>query len=1139
MIDESKYESQGRISADDVGILGTLEPRATTTDTMTGELRNIVKAGDEVNFVVVVKNYGTNAVTEMNIEATIYLADGTVATDSSGNDLTWTDTAVCDDPGACDFQSLAAGEYLDGGSYSVRDSSGADIAWAAPFGAYTIAIELDVMSGDDDITNDEFTVDITVVNWYDINVDLEWDPSVEQAEGSGPHDFTLTVSTDGSEDWSARNVNIDLMITGAALDTAVDADNNDITGTTTHDAGSAQTVEVFFNESAPCTDPGPDNITGTADDGPCDARNGDGSRLVIDYQDSWTYSGTVTPDANANGGYQVEAVLVDYTLYGAAAECQEEGEVTIDNGPDGVEGTGDDITEMRTFNNVCEVPVSTDDNNSNNEDKITGFIGSFHNIGLTSVSIAQGYDSSGNGEATSMRGDQDEIDVGFSRLHAMVEHRGSTGTGPYDWEVTFVVTDVYDNNNVVGTYTADECPAGVAPPYSHQELGEGMTAQPAGYACSSHEFDSGIYKITATVAMVDSSNPDEGSVDDSQSATVETRNHDPIISLSMTNEGDIVVGDIVSFDVSAFDAEDITGESLNYSWNRITTDGYNVEISMCNSFDTCDVQVDSSWATTLPVTVKVTDPHGGEASETIELSVWNKQIATATTHSNTVSISYDLTYLAVADFSISASDSADLTGVLLGNAEEGADSVYVIDYAPVTTYGAADVGSQTLSITFPGSSSEDYSLWYQYPGQDWTLLDGAAEQDGATNMKLEWADSTSGVLSNGLLGIFNVAAGTGAVPANGISNAIGVNMAGGLIAVQWTLENAGAVHPSGDQIQICTADACNNVAMDATQYLLTGIHGEVFDVTVSVVNVNGVNANVGTFTATADAEVSPVPITTFGSITNGSATWTFTITTADAGDAAKLHVCWKDSTYDASQLTPDDLSCQVMDIANSSVNITKPSVSSETVYHFSIFAEDSSGNLLSLSDTTTQTRYGEPEDPPQVGDSDGDGALDDVDAFPNDSTETHDSDGDGIGDNADSDDDNDGVSDENDAFPLNPAEYSDSDGDGIGDNSDADDDGDGVVDAKDAFPFDANETADTDGDGVGDNSDAFPQDSGETVDSDGDGVGDNSDTYPEDSSRSEEELAEDSDSGILPGFTLLSTICALCFIALVRRINVE
>ena len=976
---------------DDVGILGILEPRATKTDTMTGELRNTVKAGDEVNFVVSVKNHGTNSVTEMNIEATIYLADGTVATDFAGNDLTWLDAVICDDAQSCPVQSLAAGAYLDGGSYSVRDASGAAIAWAAPLGAYTIAIELDVMSGDEDITNDEFTVDITVVNWYDLAVDLEWNPAAEQAEGSGPHDFTLTVSTDGSDEWSARNVTIDLMITGAALDTAVDSENNDITGTTTHDAGTSQVVEIFFNESAPCDDPGLDNITGTADDGPCDARNGNGSRLVIDYQDSWTYIGTVTPDPNANGGYQVEAVLVSYTLFGAAAECSEEGEVTIDNGPDGVEGTEDDITEIRTFMNMCEVPVTTDDNNSNNEDKITGFIGSYHNIGLSSLVIAQGYDSTGNGEATSMRGDQDEIDVGFSRIWSMVEHRGSTGTGPYDWEVTFVVMDVYDSDSVVATYTADDCPTGVAPPYSHVELGGGGTAQLSGYACSSHEFDSGTYKITATVAMVNSANPDESSVDDSQTATVEARNHDPVISLSMNNEGDIVVGDIISFDVSAFDAEDITGESLTYSWSLITTDSISADIGQCSaSVDdpgtpedestkgdrNCAVPVDGSWATTLPVTVKVTDPHGGEASATIEVTVWNYQVATATAASDAVSISYELTYLAVAGFSISASDSDAITGVLLGNSEEGADSVYVIDYAPVTNYGPTDVGSQTLSITFPGSSSEDYSLWYEYPGQDWTLLDGTAEQDGATNMKLEWTDSTSGTLANGLLGIFNAAAGDGAVPANGVSNAIGVNMAGGLIAVQWTLENGGADLLSGDQIQICSVtsgdETCTNVASDATQHLLTGTHGQVFDVTVSVANVNGANANVGTFSATADAEVSPAPTTTFGSIANGSTAWTFTITTAEAGDATKLHVCWKDSTYEASQLTPDDLSCQSMDIADASVDITKPAVTSETVYHFSIFAEDSSGNVVALSDTTTQTRYGELDDPGA-----GTGTLDD------------------------------------------------------------------------------------------------------------------------------------------------------------------
>jgi hypothetical protein len=976
---------------DDVGILGILEPRATKIDTQTSEMRNTVKAGNEVNFIVAVKNYGTNAVTEMNIVASIFLEDGTTATDSSGNALTWTDAVICDDLNACQISSLAAGSYLSGGSYAVRNSLGADIAWTPELGSYTILISLEVPSGDENIQNDEFAVDITVVDWYDLAVDLEWDSGADQAEGAGPHAFTMTVSTDGSVSWEPRNVSIDLMITGAALDTAIDADGNNISGTTTIEAGNLETVEIFFNESAPC-DPGNDTIMGTADDGPCDPRNGNASRSVIHYQDSWTFTGSVTPDSNADGAYQVEAALRSYVLFGGGFDCQETGEISVDSGPDGIEGNEDDTRETVTFFNMCEVEVYTDDNNSNNEDMITGFVGSFHNIALTSLSIAQGFDSMGGGEPTSLRGDGDEISVGFSRLFALVEHRGSPATGPYNWSVDFVVHDVFDNQTVA-TYSADECVYGEPSDYSHQELGAEMPAELLGIACQSHDFGSGSYKVTATVSMIDSANPDESSIDDSESVTVEARNNLPIIDLTLTTEGDIIVGDMISFEVSAFDAEDVDGTSLTYAWSRVTTESTSVEIPECSGFpddpatpedestkgtSSCTVAVDNTWATTLPVTVKVTDPHGGEASDSESVKVWNRHRAEATAADGAVSISYDLTYLAISTFSITTSDSNPITGILLGNSEEGADSVYVIDYAPSTTYMAEDTGSHSLSITFPGSSTEDYSLWYQYPGQNWTLLDGAAEQDGSTNMTLEWNNNSSPVLSNGLLGIFNAAAGDGAVPANGVTNAIGVPMANGLIAVQWTLSGDGLVGLlDKDRVQVCSTtneiETCTSVAKDATQHLLVGAsHGQVFTGTVSVVNINGANPNVATFTATADAEVSPAPTTTFGAIENGSTAWTFTITTADSGDATKLHVCWKDSTYEASQLTPDDLSCQEMDIADGSVDITKPSVTSETVYHFSIFAEDGSGNVVALSDTTTQTRYGELDDPGA-----GEGTLDD------------------------------------------------------------------------------------------------------------------------------------------------------------------
>jgi len=111
-----------------------------------------------------------------------------------------------------------------------------------------------------------------------------------------------------------------------------------------------------------------------------------------------------------------------------------------------------------------------------------------------------------------------------------------------------------------------------------------------------------------------------------------------------------------------------------------------------------------------------------------------------------------------------------------------------------------------------------------------------------------------------------------------------------------------------------------------------------------------------------------------------------------------------------------------------------------------------------------------PAGEPPVLDSDGDGVIDSLDAFPNDPTETLDSDGDGVGDNAD-------------AFPTDASETADSDGDGVGDNGDA-------------FPLDPTETADSDGDGVGDNSDAFPNDPNESADSDGDAIGDNGDACP-------------------------------------------
>ncbi len=110
-------------------------------------------------------------------------------------------------------------------------------------------------------------------------------------------------------------------------------------------------------------------------------------------------------------------------------------------------------------------------------------------------------------------------------------------------------------------------------------------------------------------------------------------------------------------------------------------------------------------------------------------------------------------------------------------------------------------------------------------------------------------------------------------------------------------------------------------------------------------------------------------------------------------------------------------------------------------------------------------------------------------------------------DDGPTDSDGDGVIDDLDAFPDDVDEWEDADGDGVGDNADAcdddpedsvDTDGDGVCDASDACPDDEDETSDSDGDGVCDLADAFPDDPGEHADTDDDGIGDEADDDDDD-----------------------------------------
>ena len=75
----------------------------------------------------------------------------------------------------------------------------------------------------------------------------------------------------------------------------------------------------------------------------------------------------------------------------------------------------------------------------------------------------QGYNSDGTGIATYTvgSGEPGDLSVGTSYIDASVEHRGSSATELYDWNVTFTITNL-DTSEVI-TEMVNECIQGVEP----------------------------------------------------------------------------------------------------------------------------------------------------------------------------------------------------------------------------------------------------------------------------------------------------------------------------------------------------------------------------------------------------------------------------------------------------------------------------------------------------------------------------------------------------------------------------------------------------------------------------------------------------------------------------------------------------
>ena len=940
-------EADGR-SGPDAEVTSILSPRATTTDSITGEKIHTLQAGDSVEFEVYIQNSGDAPITEMGVSLTVYLAEdgnrGMIAKDSAGNDLSWYNgDVVCDDSFVCPWSSLAAGDALDYGKYTFA-YQGSPVTWTPGTGDYMIVVETNAV-GDADAGNDYAENPVSVVDWTDVIVDLAWDSGKEIEGGAGDKAFTLTVETGGSSAWSARSITVELEIMGT-LSSALDNNGNDIMGTTTvTEFGTYGMTETWRHEQ--------DANNSTSD-----------NRYVMDFQDQSEWFGVVSPDTSGDSGdYSISVNVVSYVVYGQLPDCEE---TTTGNSSQQQNGT----TEM-TYIHFCEVTFYQDGDAATSEDEIEGKVQTFHDIGVSTLVINQGYVVDENGQplaAPTMPGiTQGPLNPAWSSVQASVRHMGSDLMVTYDWEVTFDIENTV--TGVTETRVADNCTFGQGPEYTHMLLGDDMGqggAFEVGEACVMFEFAPGIYNITATVAMVGGT---AGTADmsarnnDASIYEISALNNRPSVSLTvMQDEGSIVIGPegMITLEADADDADDDTGQNLNYVWTHPGMQDINgtEQPSQCNglgiAFSTCNLMAfDSEWAGVNTYSVTVIDEHGSSAMDFTNVFVWNQVVATATTASG-IGVEYHLTYDGVNEFTMdtwadsSASYTQDLTQ--FGYAGEYS-SVAVIDYTPSTTYMPEDVDDQEIIMSYDTASLAPTSVFWISNG-NWVQLDAtitSAGSDGSITIDL---GENSQVLPQGEIVLMGGELQIIEAPEAHATGLTVVASKGGTITASWSY--SGNTVPGADwlSMEICdSGDNCETTQENTTlvAHSMNGqtdtVHGETYTYTLQVCNLGGCNPTIATASATADKMVDGDASATGMTVANkaGANAWTVSWTAdGDTSDVAGWMVCWTDYSWSTSGEMPDN--CADAGSATST-DINHPGGTGTKTYYFTAVPYDDKGNM--------------------------------------------------------------------------------------------------------------------------------------------------------------------------------------------------
>ena len=939
-------EADGR-TGPDAEVVSILSPRATTTDSITGEKLHTLKAGEDVNFETYIQNAGDTAIEEMGITVTVYLSEGgtrgMIAKDAAGNDLSWTNgDVVCDDTFVCPWSSLAANDVLDYGKYTMM-YQGAIVTWTPITGDYVVVVTTSAL-GDSDAGNDYSENLVSVVDWTDIIVDLSWTSGKEVEGGEGQKPFDLTVELGGSTTWEARSITLELKVEGT-IDSAIGPAGEDLIGTSQFaEFGTEADTETYRNGED-------DNNTTNA------------TRYVLDFTSSAAWQGILTPDTSGGSGtYSVEVTLVSYVMYGQLADCIR----TVE------EGSGDNRTQ-REVQDYCEVEQYQDDDAATSEAEITGMIKTYHDIGLLELVINQGYALDENNTplgAPTMPGiSSSPLNPAWSSVQATVSHLGTALETTYDWKVTFEIENTV--TGVTTTEDADDCAFGADEPYMHVELGMDIenpdNAAPTGEACIMFNFVPGTYNVTATVSMINATDSNGDPIsdmsarnDDSTIYGITALNNRPAVSLTVEQEaGSIVVGTgVITLMADAFDADDDSGESLNYVWTHpgmAEVDGIPIP-SECNGIGTmysvCPLSASTSeWAGINTYSVIVSDAYGSTATDFTNVFVWNQIVAQDSTD-NGIEMLYDLTYDGYNEFRVTVDDCSvgsceytqDLTS--FGYAGEYT-SVAIVDYIPSTTYLPEDVDSQSITINYDPALLEPTSVFWITNG-NWAQLDstinaGTISIDmGVGNQVLPQGEI---VLMGGVLQIIEAPEG----------NPTALNVVatkGGDITATWSYD--GNTVPGFDWLQMEICDSNNVCSTTQENTTLVGhsmsgqtdtTHGETYTYTLSVCNVGGCHPTVATESATADKEVDGDASATAMTVANkaDSNAWTVSWTeSGDTSDVAGWKVCWESYSWTTSGEMPSTCS----DAGDSTtLDINHPGGTGTKSYYFTAVPYDNKMNM--------------------------------------------------------------------------------------------------------------------------------------------------------------------------------------------------